>query len=152
MALRSILVPVEFSLRGKAALAYAVELAHLAGARLEVLHVLPAPTAASLVADVALDRPIGQVPGRVRAHAEGELDALVASVPHDGVALTTRVAPGDPASTIARVATEAPHDLIVLCTRGRYGVAATLLGSVARTLITVAPCPVVTLRETGGRP
>ena len=42
----------------------------------------------------------------------------------------------------------ADADLIVMGTRGRGGLDRALLGSVADRVIRLAPCPVVTVRET----
>jgi nucleotide-binding universal stress UspA family protein len=76
----------------------------------------------------------------------------VDSVDHRGVVLHQRVEEGDPAATIVELATEDADDLIVVATRGRIGAARLLLGSVASTLITCAPCPVVVLRADGAPP
>ena len=147
--LSRILVPVDFSTRSRAALAYAVELAREVGSRVDVLHILPRESLAGVVADLVLDRPMGRVTGEVRAHAEAAMSRLLAEVPHEGVDVTPRIEAGDAAATIVRISTEERHDLIVLATHGRFGLADLIHGSVAKTLVTCAPCPVVTLRAAG---
>jgi universal stress protein A len=147
MFLKRILVPVDFSRRSVAALRYAVDLARSCHASLELLHVVPAPSLVGVVADLALDRPVALIPPEVLAEAEDQMHALVACVDPRGVSIAQRIEGGDPAAVIVRVATEEAHDLIALGTHGRIGLAALLLGSVAKKLITMAPCPVVTLRQ-----
>lgn len=50
---------------------------------------------------------------------------------------------------IVTLAREDEADLIVVATLGRGGIARALLGSVANRLVRLAPCPVLTVRETG---
>lgn len=50
---------------------------------------------------------------------------------------------GDPSEEIARVAAEGGFDLIVVGSRERGAVAELLLGSVSKTLVRTAPCPVL---------
>jgi len=49
---------------------------------------------------------------------------------------------------VAAAESERP-DLIVMGTQGRGGLDRALLGSVAEKVIRLAPCPVLTVRETG---
>ena len=50
---------------------------------------------------------------------------------------------GDPSEEIARVAAEGGFDMIVVGSRERGAVAELLLGSVSKTLVRTAPCPVM---------
>jgi nucleotide-binding universal stress UspA family protein len=58
--------------------------------------------------------------------------------------------PPPPAATVAEVlvqhAQDVPCDLIVITTHGRGGIRRRWLGSVARTLMRIAPCPVIAIR------
>ncbi|HJU05313.1 MAG TPA: universal stress protein [Nitrospiraceae bacterium] len=57
---------------------------------------------------------------------------------------------GIPDVRICRVAMETHTDLIVLGTHGRTGLQHILLGSTAERVLTMAPCPVLTVREPKG--
>lgn len=148
MFIRKILVPIDFSPRSRPALECALELARNRGATVDLLHVVPAPSLASVAADLALDRPVALLSPEVLRSAEAQLEALLAEVDTSGAAVRTRVQAGDAAGIILNAAADEPYDLIVIGTRGRHGVAELVLGSVARRLIVEAPCPVVTLRAT----
>jgi len=54
-----------------------------------------------------------------------------------------------PYEEIVAEAESARPDLIVMGTQGRGGLDRALLGSVAEKVIRLAPCPVLTVRETG---
>ena len=56
---------------------------------------------------------------------------------------------GDPSEEIARVAAEGGFDLIVVGSRERGAVAEILLGSVSKTLVRTAPCPVLVVGKDG---
>jgi nucleotide-binding universal stress UspA family protein len=73
-----------------------------------------------------------------------DLAAKAATALGRGVA--ARVEHGEPASEILRVAQESDCDLLILGTHGRRGLGHALFGSVARTVIRAAPCPVLTVR------
>ena len=60
--------------------------------------------------------------------------------------LSHRLAEGEPAEEILRVAALCEADLIVMGTHGRRGLARLLMGSVAERVVRKAPCPVLTLR------
>jgi nucleotide-binding universal stress UspA family protein len=149
MSIKNILAPVDFSKRSRTALQYAIELARSLSARVEVLHVVPPPSLAAMAIDAALNLPMPAVdPGELE-RAVTELRSFVATLPQDGVEITMSVEPGHPAATIVRIASEKPHDLVIMGTRGRGALHDVLLGSVARTVVESAPCPVLTLREPG---
>lgn len=56
---------------------------------------------------------------------------------------TAQVVVGDPANEIIAGAQRLGSDLIILPTRGAGGVRQTLIGSVARSVIRGAPCPIL---------
>ncbi len=142
-----ILVPVDFSVRSRVALCYAVDVARASGAEVDVLHIVSAIGGAHLALNAYLGRSMKTTSdGEVR-DAWMMLTNLMARVPHDGVTLRPRIEAGDPAATIVRVATEDQHTQIVICTHGRYGLADLLLGSVAKTVFSCSPCPLTLLRS-----
>jgi nucleotide-binding universal stress UspA family protein len=55
---------------------------------------------------------------------------------------------GDARDLIVRACEEVGADLIVMGTHGRRGVSRALLGSVAESVVRIAPCPVLTIRKT----
>jgi nucleotide-binding universal stress UspA family protein len=147
MFFKRILIPVDFSPRSRTALRYAIGLARESGSEIELLHVVPAPSQLALRVDAYVGRPLPHAPARVIDEAHSRLETLISSVDHQGVRISGRVEQGDPAATIVQVATDGAHDLIIVGTHGRSGLLSELLtGSVAKKLLSCAPCPVVTLR------
>ncbi len=147
MSISRILVPVDFSVRSRVALRYAVEAARASGAEVDILHVVSAIGGAHLALNAYLGRSMKTTSDSEVRAAWTMLTNLMALVPHDGVTLRPRIEAGDPAATIVRVATEDQHTQIVICSHGRYGLADLLLGSVAKTVLSCAPCPLTLLRS-----
>ncbi|HEY7955672.1 MAG TPA: universal stress protein [Polyangia bacterium] len=154
MPLQHILVPVDFSPRSRHALRYALALAARWPASIQALHVVPPPLRLELAFDAWLGRPMPRTSQEAIDRAEEQLSLLITSLPIDDVVVRPRIEPGDPAATIVRVATEDALDLILIGTRARTGISEWLLGSVAKTVLSCAPCPVLTLRgdELGAHP
>lgn len=124
MRLNEILFPTDFSPASEAAGRIAREMALQAGARLHVLHVAapvtdPAPAAESL--------------------------ARVARRLADGLRAETVLLTGWAGRNIVDYAREKRIDLIVLGTHGYTGITHALLGSVAETVVRLAPCLVLTV-------
>lgn len=143
MSLESILVPVDGSSPSLAALEHAIVLAEDTGASLDVLHV-----AAADEFGVGATSPLS-------TEARDDIDAaLDAAVAHAIDLLGPRVErldiPGDPVRVIVETARAGGYDMIVLGTHGRIGRLHELLGSVAEGVVRNAPCPVLTVRESGG--
>jgi len=63
-----------------------------------------------------------------------------------GQAIRTRLEPGRPAETVARIAREEDADVVYLGSRGKDDVENLLLGSVSLRLVQIAPCTVVVVR------
>ena len=59
--------------------------------------------------------------------------------------VTTLARPGDPAEAILNAAKELRADAIVMGRRGRGRLTGLLLGSVSQKVVSLAPCPVVTV-------
>ena len=55
---------------------------------------------------------------------------------------------GEPSSRIVRAAVDDKIDLIIMSSHGRTGLARTIFGSVAETVMRTAPCPVMVVRGT----
>src|SRR4051812_33358203 len=136
MLIRRILVPIDFSGRSTAALDYAFALATLAGAGVDVLHVVAGPGATRAAVDVFFGRPISHTSSQELSLARQGLQQVVDASARQAIVPTLNVETGDVASGIVRFAAEAPADLIVLATRGHRGAAELILGSVAHKVIT----------------
>ncbi len=147
---RRILVPIDFSEHSRHALEHALALAEPLGASVDLLHVWVPPR------HVAPDTLL-LVPGAADAslettgltHAGRELHAWLERYRASPVPLQAHIERGHAADTIAHVA-ERGYDLIVMGTHGRTGLARVMLGSVAQKVATLAPCPVMTVREVEG--
>ncbi len=138
MARPIILVPTDFSTASDAVLPQAEALAKQKSASLLILHVEEPPLAYGS----------GELYyGLPEPNSERILKMLEDVRPADqNVAFTHRLAMGDPASEIVRIAAEEGVEMIVLGTHGRSGLTRMLMGSVAETVVRRAPCPVLVYR------
>ena len=119
-----ILFPTDFSPASEAAGRIARSMALEAGARLHVLHVVPPVTDPSVFRD--------QLTRASQGLAEG-------------LRVETALRTGLAGRTIVQYAREKGIGLIVLGTHGRTGFSHAILGSVAETVVRLAPCPVLTV-------
>jgi universal stress protein A len=124
MRLNEILFPTDFSPESEVAGLIAREMAVRADARLHVLHVVPPITDPSLPAESL---------------------ARVARRLTDGLRAETVLLTGGASRKIVDYAREKHIDLIVLGTHGRTGITLSILGSVAETVVRLAPCLVLTV-------
>jgi nucleotide-binding universal stress UspA family protein len=124
MRLTEILFPTDFSPASEAAGGIARAMALEAGARLHLLHVVPPVTDPSLSA--------------------GSLTQAAKSL-GDGLRVETALLSGRAGRNIVDYAREKRIDLIVLGTHGRTGISHAILGSVAETVVRLAPCLVLTV-------
>ncbi len=124
MRLNEILFPTDFSAASEAVGHIAREMALRVGARLHVLHVVPPITDPSLPAE----------------HLARTARGLA-----DGLRVETVLLSGWPARNIVDYAREKRIDLIVVGTHGRTGITHAILGSVAETVVRLAPCLVLTV-------
>ena len=151
MAIRRILVPIDYSQNSQVALNYAAELALSFGASLDIVHVWDRPT---YVTDSVMvqrpgeaHRPIGEL---IRENAQKDMNEYLSGITlPSGVASTSRLLSGDPASSLVLELKKGEHELVVLSTHGRTGVAHLLLGSIAERLVRLSPVPVLTVPVPG---
>lgn len=143
-ALRSILVPIDFSIHSKNALKYAVPLAEKFRASVRLVYVVE-PTV------YPADLGFGQVvlPGvedELREKGAEELETLISKEIGGRVQASSVVRTGSPHHEILREAEEQGVDLIVVATHGHSGVEHILFGSTADRIVRHAHCPVMTIR------
>ena len=144
MRFAKIVCPVDFSEGSRAALEAAVELARRSpDAALELMHVYELP--AEMYARGVYAAP--QLLDSIRQDAEERLEAWRRDAVELGAGRVAAVAVrGSPASTICRRARAEASDLLVVGTRGRTGLVAMLIGSVAERVVRHAPCTVLVVR------
>lgn len=119
-----ILFPTDFSPASEAAGHIARAMALEAGARLHVLHVVPPVTD----------------PSTFREQLARAAQGLA-----EGLRMETALRTGLAGRAIVHYAREKGIGLIVLGTHGRTGFSHAILGSVAETVVRLAPCPVLTV-------
>ena len=145
-----ILVPVDFSPHSDFALTYGAALAVRLRASLHLVHVLePVPPMAVGEGLYLVD--IEALEAGMTAEAERRIGECRARAAALGVAVTSDVLTGHPATVIVNAARGWRSDLIVMGTHGRTGLAHMFMGSIAETVTRLAPCPVLTVRETEWR-
>ena len=142
-----IVVGVDGSAHGAAALEWAAEEASLRSAQLEVVHAwtfVPVATPAdSGLVPMAWTESM-EVLDASRAAAEriaGDQVRAVLGEEHDAV---VKVVEGGPATALVEAAADA--DLLVVGNQGRGNLASALLGSTSAEVADAAPCPVVIVR------
>jgi len=113
------------------------------------------------VSEVAIPWSAGMAPGLYDQVMESYVEsvqearrerAALVSVTADrlsdaGLVTSVDVRDGDPAPSIVKAAIEHGVDLVVMGTRGHTGLSRILLGSVARNVLTHAPCSVLIVRQ-----
>ncbi len=144
--LKSIVVGTDFSVCAARALAHAVSLASLSGAKLHLVHVLLEPVQALDVA-AALPYPDVEVRKEWEEAARVKLEREVKAAVKRGVETTAEIRWGRPSDTIVATAARQKASLIVVGTHGRSAFEKLLLGSTAERILRLSPVPVLTVRE-----
>jgi len=144
LTIQKILFPTDFSNASTAALGHAVMLAENFSAELTLFH-------------VAVDeRHMQQAHFPELEKAGDELEEMIEEQLAEitGAARPRRLAVKrvvrqnpEPVEEIAKYSAGENFDLLVMGTHGRTGMAHLLMGSIAESLVRVAPCPVLTVRE-----
>ncbi len=143
--IRRILHPSDFSRASGAAFTKAVEMAKANRSELLVLHVL-APVIPMVGDGYVSPRIYEELEATARGQAREHLDRLVAKAKKAGVRAKGLLMEGLPHEQITRAARSKRVDLVVIGTHGRTGLAKFFLGSVAGRVVSIAPCPVLTVR------
>jgi len=136
---RRILVAVENSAADRTILAHVAELARITGARLLLVH----------VADGWAARHFDQLKLRESEEMKGDrayLERVAGELASQGLAADTRLAMGDPATELIRVAGEEQVDLIAMSTHGHRYLADVIHGTTADRVRHLVKVPVLLLR------
>ncbi|ADY57321.1 UspA domain-containing protein [Syntrophobotulus glycolicus DSM 8271] len=143
IALKKIVVAYDSSEHSKKALDWAIHMAQLSQATVDVVMVL-VPSAISMRSAGAYASP------EVREEAEEEIEINLSEVrticEGKGVHVTTHSLFGNAVNEILLHAASCKADLLICGTRGLGSFAGLLLGSVARTLVTHAEVPVMVIK------
>ena len=134
MKLRKILMPTDFSSMSKEPIELAASLAREHGATLIIAHA-EEPAHVYLTCDSFVD-----LPEPSPAAVEQLLRTIVPE--GDGIRVEHRLLKGLPSHAIVDLAKSEAVDLIIIATHGRSGMRRFLMGSVAETIVRLAPCPV----------
>jgi nucleotide-binding universal stress UspA family protein len=144
-----VMVATDLSDPSLPAVARAAEEARLAGARLVVAHAIETPLAAYGAGAASL---LGSVVSVPSADDQAQSRALLSSLLGD--ALRRFGAEGEPlvleggaVAAVVRAVEERRADLLVIGTHGRAGISRLLLGSVAESLVRLADCSVLVVRQ-----
>ena len=140
-AIRTILVPTDFSACALAGAEYAAFLARTLGATLRFFHAIY-PYTNYVFVDRAGVRLSGLIEA-VEETARQEMDALKQMDFLRGLSVQTELLPGPAVEEICRAAAQPEIDLIVTSTHGRTGLEHALIGSVAEHVVRYAERPVV---------
>lgn len=143
--MKTIVVGVDGSKHGEAALGFAAQEAALRGARLLIVCAWEIPMMIEPVGVYSAESFEG-LRDNAESVAESIVQAAVARVAelHPLVACEGKAIEGQPAAILLKEAQDA--DMIVVGSRGRGGFASLLLGSVSRQVVHHASCPVVVVR------
>jgi nucleotide-binding universal stress UspA family protein len=144
IAIKTILVPVDFSTHSRSALEYAIGLAKTFGAKVHLVHAYHLPIQVATPEQIAMPTDLWAA---IRDAAARRLDKSAELVTAAGLSVETHLTEGNPSSAVVELATKLGADLIVMGTRGLSGLKHVLLGSVAERTVRLAPCPVLTLKD-----
>lgn len=147
--IKKILLPLDTSRAGEAAVPYAAELARLLGASIVLLHVEPEPVPWLVAPGVefAYVPPVlpEQRAKRLSSHMD-YLDKVASSLKMEGLATSQQAAAGAPGTEIVRYATDNQVDLIALSTHGASGVTRFVYGSITEHVLHACDLPVLLVR------
>lgn len=141
-AIKTILVPTDFSECSRKALRYAVPLARQFGAKIVLMHVAAFHYAGSEIDDMELPRVEKQVVAKYRERLEnmGKEDAV-------GVRVSALASVGKVVPDIILTARSTKADLVIISTHGGSRACTSDLGSTTERVVRHAPCPVLVVRE-----
>ncbi|HET6991417.1 MAG TPA: universal stress protein [Bacteroidia bacterium] len=144
MQIKKILVPTDFSETGLLALEHASFLARLVKAEMLLLHVLPVSEY-----HFEIPEPVMRIENHdeINAIVEQKLAEVAETTRTNyGILPRTMSTRGKIANEIMQIAQDEKVDLIIMGTHGAKGFEELLIGSNAHKVVTLAPCPVITVQ------
>lgn len=146
IALKTVLVPTDFSDTSEVALRYAKALAGAFDASLHVLHVVQEPFAQPWAVE-AYGFSLAALQEQWMREATSRVETTLSPEERTRYRAESTTVLGHPVMEILRYATAHNIDLIVLGTHGRGPLGHMVMGSVAERIVRKAPCPVLTVRH-----
>ncbi len=146
LAIKTILVPTDFSETSEVALRYGKSLAQTFSASLHVIHVVQEPFAQPWAVE-AYGFSLATLQAEWQRDAAARVEAILTAEERTALNATLTTILGHPFVEILRYAKEHAVDLIVLGTHGRGPLGHLVMGSVAERVVRKAPCPVLTVRH-----
>jgi len=147
--INKILLPLDTSKPGAAAVPFAAELGRLLGASLVLLHVepIPAPWLVAPGVEFAYLPPLSSdQQARLLSSHTAYLDTLARSLAEQGLSVLRSASAGFPASEIVRHANDNAIDLVALSTHGTSGLQRFVYGSVTEKVLHGTDMPVLVVR------
>lgn len=148
-SLKSILVPLDGSILGEAALPCAEELARTSGASLVLMQAVTPPHLEIELAEARsphLARLSEEYLEHATATARNYLAGIQKRLSENGIAVHTAVEMGQAPEAILASSRSNAVDMIALSTHGRSGISALVMGSVANKVLYSAEVPVLLVR------
>ena len=146
MAIKRILVPLDFSDDSLKALTYARQFGRPFGAELVLLYVVE-PIYYATPADMyATSANVAMLIDEQRRAGTQQLKRIGADLQKAGQRFRTLLKTGSAAQSIVDTAKTVKADMIIMATHGRTGLAHMFVGSVAEKVVRTAACAVLTVR------
>lgn len=145
MAIKHILVPVDFSDPSRQALDHAVRLAREVEAVLSLVHAWN-PAGWAAIAELGPDV-VGELVNPAKEAARDMLGKWADGVRREGVVVERHLARGHASEAIPERARRERADLVIVGRRGHARLAHVLLGSVSERVVGLNPCPTLVVPE-----
>jgi nucleotide-binding universal stress UspA family protein len=143
--IRRVLHPTDFSRASAAAFKRAIDMAKANKAELLLVHVMN-PVVPIMGDGYVSPNVYEDMEAAARAGSQKQLSRLILKAKRAGARVKGLLLEGVAHERIAQAARSRQADLVIIGTHGRTGFAKLFLGSVASRVVTVSPCPVLTVR------
>lgn len=144
-AIKNILIPTDFSETATLAIAHGAKMAQLFNAKIFLLHSVETTLYTAGIGEPVM-MPDMQT---IYKDANEQLDKVTENLKANyHVEVTPLIANGRPAASIANAVKENNIDIIIMGTHGASGFEELFMGSNAHKVVTIATCPVITIRLT----
>jgi nucleotide-binding universal stress UspA family protein len=142
--MKTIIVPTDFSPHSEKALDVAEKLVKLTGGKIHLLHCYQINVGGISPYGVTVPEEFNR---EVRDAAAKRIEDVEQQVAAKGIEVEAHITSRYASEAVSDLARELGADLIVMGTRGATGLKHILLGSVAERTLRIAPCPVLTVKE-----